>query len=99
MHLVASIRPFVCVFMPSAAMSNDHHYQSKAIVCLSVCQWAFADNCEDAVDRFLIKLVKKVTVKATLNCLVTNTQVSTDYPCISGRRNPQISDRISVDIY
>ena len=34
-------------------MSNNHHYQSKVIVC--VCnQWAFADNRADAVDRLLI---------------------------------------------
>ena len=34
-----------------AGMSNNHHYQSKVIVCN---QCAFADNHADAVDRLLI---------------------------------------------
>ncbi len=42
--------------LPSAAMSNNHHYQSKGD-CLCVCnQWAFAKNRADAVDRLLILL-------------------------------------------
>ena len=40
--------------LPSAAKSNNHHYQSKVIVCVSVISGVFADNCVDGVDRLLI---------------------------------------------
>ncbi len=46
MRLVASVRPSISALTTelSAAKSNNHHYQSKAFVCVPVHQWPFADN-------------------------------------------------------
>ncbi len=62
MYLVASVhlpvRPFVCLFVRlcvlSAVWSKEESLPVKSI-SLCVCnQWAYADNCADAVDRLLI---------------------------------------------
>ncbi len=64
MYLVASVGPFVCVCspvrtargsaLPSAAKSKEEPLPVQS-VCLCACnQWAYADNCADAVDRLLM---------------------------------------------
>ena len=47
-HVAVDIRGSA---LPSAAKSNESHYQSK--VCVYN-QWAYADNCADAVVWLLI---------------------------------------------
>ncbi len=62
MYLVASVRPFICLFV-CALLSEPLPVHS---VCLCACnQWAYADNRADAVDRLLILLV--IHVKSIVN--------------------------------
>ncbi len=52
MHLVASVRPSVCLFV-----WRKEELLPVQGVSLCVCnQWAYADNSADAVDRLLINL-------------------------------------------
>ncbi len=67
MHLVASVRPSVCLSVRLCALSrlnrltksNRSHYESSG-VCLCVYnQWAYAGNCAKAVDRrFNLQLIR-----------------------------------------
>ena len=50
MHAAVAIRGSA---LPSAVKDNMSHFQPKVFVC--VCnQWAYVDNCTDAVDWLLI---------------------------------------------
>ncbi len=66
-----SVRLFICLFvcrgsaLPSAAKSEEELLPVQS-VCLCACnQWAYADNCADAVDRLLICKQLEISPEAT----------------------------------
>ena len=55
MHLIASIRPSVCVLFVCAQIlgKKGGHCRSRDFVCVSIIRGSYADNLADAVDRLL----------------------------------------------